>query len=180
MPTKEQIEFEAAQVDLEMKKVLLKKARQDVAEFENKVSNREETMRAKGAALKSQSESRRKFQEICNHHEGGKGLKALQTGQGQDVNYCVWKHKLPTGDTMIRCSRCGKTWIPPLEDDYVVDGKLDKAKFRAALDEYNRAYNFPTRYETGSSNQISWMRNGKPVNREKTHIFAKSAKEFAL
>ena len=178
--TREQIELEAAKVDLETKRMLLEKAKQDVAEFANRKENKASQLKGRGRELAAGIRNRRAKQASCNHRQGGKGLKALQTGQGQDVNYSVAKHVLPTGDTMIRCSRCGKTWIPPLEADFVVNGKLDKVAFKEANDEYIRAYNFPTQYETGSSNQIRWFRDGKPISREKTHMFCKAAKDCAL
>jgi predicted Zn finger-like uncharacterized protein len=176
----EQIQLEDARVELELKKATLRQRKQEVEKYENAEADRMSKAKDKGVALSEGVRSRRKLQDKCNHLMGGGDRAALIEGKGKGNRYCVNKIKLPTGDVMVRCPRCKKVWVPPLESDYMVDGKIDKAALKAAWDEYNKAFTFDNDLATVMTPQYRWERNGKPINREVTHRYAKAAREAAL
>jgi hypothetical protein len=96
-------------------------------------------------------------QGACTHKKGGvvsqRNLQVLSTG-GNSTQYAVLKHQMINGDFWVRCLRCGKTWLPPVKDNYyfdakgkvvaVVDGKFSEEKFDAACVEYHKAVAFET------------------------------------
>jgi hypothetical protein len=189
--TKEELELEERKLELEERKEALEARKLENAKLRREAdktrmdqedkANRDKN---KGAALLTQRPDI-KFKDVrrtCNHLMGGKGREALMVGRGNDSQFCVVKVKLPTGDVMIRCQRCRKVWVPPLEDEFILGrdgnklskeqgGKLDKVAFQKAIDEYNIAYNFNTDLATVILPQYRWARGGKPINREVTHRF---------
>ena len=67
-------------------------------------------------------------------------IRVLTTG-GNSNQYSVFKHQMLNGDIWVRCSRCSRTWAPPVEknfyfrDGIVVarqDGVFDATKFEEA------------------------------------------------
>jgi len=72
--------------------------------------------------------------------------------RGDDSKYAVIKHQLPHGPIIVICQRCYKLWHKPdaLPKNY---SKVEREQYVAALDEYNKALNFPTDNEM-SGNQM--------------------------
>lgn len=71
--------------------------------------------------------------------------------RGNDVNYSVIKHTLPTNQKFIRCTRCGKTWKPVSPLDFDMKSATGKAAYEAAKAEYQRAVDFNTDNSESSS-----------------------------
>jgi hypothetical protein len=96
-------------------------------------------------------------QSACTHKKGGvvsqRNLQVLSTG-GNSPQYAVIKHQMINGDFWVRCLRCGKTWLPPVKDNYYfnekgkvvapVDGTFSQEKFDAAVSAYRVAVAFET------------------------------------
>jgi predicted Zn finger-like uncharacterized protein len=180
--TKEQLEQQERELELEERKAalearklenakLLREADKHKMEADGKAARDKRT----GEALTQQRPENRfkAVRRTCNHKMGGKSRENLMTGRGNSDQYCVVKVKLPTGDVMVRCQRCRTVWVPPLEADYTVNGKLNRDEFVKAQEEYNEAYNFETQLAMVVLPQYRWSRGGKPVNREVTHRFVK-------
>ncbi len=106
------------------------------------------------AAQKREDEAK---QNQCTHKKGGvvsqRNLQVLSTG-GNSPQYAVIKHQMINGDFWVRCLRCGKTWLPPVKDNYFfsakgkqvapIDGTFSQEKFDAAVTAYRTAVAFET------------------------------------
>jgi hypothetical protein len=83
-------------------------------------------------------------------------MRVLHEG-GDSEKRSVIRHRMINGDTWIRCTRCGKTWAPPVEKMFYfdaegrnvapADGVLDRGRFKDAQKEWQDACKFTT---TGS------------------------------
>ena len=92
-------------------------------------------------------------QNACTHKKGGVVSQRNLTG-GNSPQYAVIKHQMINGDFWVRCLRCGKTWLPPVKDNFYfsakgkvvapVDGVFSPEKFAAAEVEYRKAVAFET------------------------------------
>jgi hypothetical protein len=124
-----------------------------VTKQKQKVMDREQQGKV-FAAQKREDEAR---QGSCTHKKGGvvsqRNLQVLSTG-GNSPQYAVIKHQMINGDFWVRCLRCGKTWLPPVKDNYFfnakgkvvapVDGVFSQEKFDAAVAAYRVAVAFET------------------------------------
>lgn len=181
--TKEELELKERELavkerelDLEAKKLSNEKLRRDADQFQMAKENEHQKFSSRGASLASQRPENKHagIRRTCNHHMGGRNREAFVQGIGEaSKQYCVSKVKLPTGDVMIRCNRCRKVWVPPLESEHTKNGKLDKEAFNKAQEEYNEAYNFDCALDMIILPQYRWSRGGKAINREVTHRFVK-------
>ena len=101
-------------------------------------------------------------QTKCNHRKGGvivrkvnettspeKIAECLNNGTGSQ--YSVMKHIMMNGDWRVRCTRCGKTWTPPIRSEF----KYER-EFWRAIEEYEAAKNFETDNVTSTSLQFSF------------------------
>ena len=107
----------------------------------------------------------------CTHKKGGmvsaRNMSALSTG-GNAMQYAVIKHQMINGDMWVRCLRCGKTWLPPVKDNYYFndkgksvapkDGKFNAEKFAQAEVDYRRAVNFETNNSPSGSVQCRFSK----------------------
>jgi hypothetical protein len=103
-------------------------------------------------------------QSVCSHRKGGmahaRDLRVLHEG-GDSEKRSIIRHRMINGDMWIRCTRCGKTWCPPVEkmfyfdaNGYQVapaDGTLDKTAFQNADRDYREACKFTTTGHPSSS-----------------------------
>ena len=108
---------------------------------------------------------------ICTHKKGGtanaRDIRCLTTG-GNGSQYAILKHQMINGDIWVRCLRCGKTWMPPVEINFyfdangrqvgTADGKFDAVKFEKAREEYIRATMFETNNTMSGSVQVRFSR----------------------
>jgi len=87
-------------------------------------------------------------QADCWHKKGGKGTQGLN--RGDDSKYAVVKHQLPHGPIIVVCQRCIKIWErpEPLKKGFTQE---ERKAYMLALDEYNKALNFPTDNEMSGS-----------------------------
>ena len=100
----------------------------------------------------------------CTHKKGGvvsqRNLQVLSTG-GNSPQYAVIKHQMINGDFWVRCLRCGKTWLPPVKDNYYfnakgkqvapVDGVFSQEKFEKSAADYRTAVAFETNNTSSGS-----------------------------
>ncbi len=103
---------------------------------------------------------------VCTHRKGGmasaRDVRCLTTGGNDAGQYAVIKHQMINGDIWVRCQRCARTWMPPIEKNFYFrggvvvapqDGVFDRVKFEAARVEYQQAVQFPTRNSMSGSVQ---------------------------
>jgi hypothetical protein len=108
-----------------------------------------------GQSLKDTFRNQTKAQDRCNHRKGGNGQAGYVGGQGDDPQYAVMKHTMCNGDVNIRCMRCGKTWKPPIADDF-----NEREDYLDAYADYKTALNFPTRNSPSGSVQFRYSDGG--------------------
>lgn len=124
--TNTQLQDEIAALDLEAKKIEIEYRKQEmawrakdmvvkedaIAKIEAKRNAALETARAKRIATLQFIANREANQKRCNHRKGGRGPEAIMRGMGSDPEYAIIKHRLPHGEYMGLCQRCGKEWMP--------------------------------------------------------------------
>jgi hypothetical protein len=142
-----EVEKELKRVELEQKKLELEYRQADLIvkrdEAERIKGRRQAALdqnRAKMLSLRNFIANREAAQTRCNHRKGGVDARAFLEGQGTSAMYCVNKHKLPNGNYMVICQRCGKEWHPA-DKWFVVDG-VNVPK--PATPGWAEAINFPT------------------------------------
>lgn len=178
------IAYEAAQIDLEIKRqelseIGLRRRERELAtkDLEQRVSDRElkdkqiqNDRASQGNTFRQQDNEDRGRWKVCTHKKGGtassRDVRVLTTG-GNGEQYAVIKHQMINGDIWVRCLRCGKTWKPPLEKDFYMrdgivvalkDGKFNALAFEKAGEDYIRALQFETRNAMSASIQCRFTR----------------------
>lgn len=108
---------------------------------------------------------------ICTHKKGGtvsqRNMQVLSTG-GNSIQYAVIKHQMINGDMWVRCLRCGRTWQPPVKENFYFnakgkvvapkDGTFNEEKYLEVLAEYKRAVNFETNNSPSGSVQCRFTK----------------------
>lgn len=91
-------------------------------------------------------------QNVCTHRKGGmaspRDMRVLHEG-GDSEKRSIIRHRMINGDMWVRCTRCGKTWAPPVKKNFFfdaegrqvaqADGVFDLGKFNDAHKEWNEA-----------------------------------------
>lgn len=180
---------EMASLDLEIKKLELEEKKANLQDVQERLAERQIGRDAKrqnavtnGITMNQTQARDRQFQSQCNHKKGSMGHQGYTTGQGVSDQFAVMKHVMMNGDMWIRCMRCGKTWKPPVEENFYFDGAgkqvppkadhigslskpanatFDKTKFDAALAEYKGAVEFNTRNSPSKSAIWQFSDGGK-------------------
>lgn len=149
------LELEKAKLEIAEKQANLEDIRERLAERQLKREAVRQTSLTNGATLKQLAEEDKKAQRRCNHRKGGNGAAGVIGGQGDSLDYAVIKHTMLNGDMWIRCQRCGKTWKPPVKEDF-----KDIEEYAKAYAEYEAAKAFPTKNSPSSSYQFRFSDNG--------------------
>ena len=150
------LDLQAKQLELLERKANLQDLEERLAERELKRETKRQRSITNGATLTSLAEADRSMQKRCTHRKGGEGAAAVIGGQGQAGQYAVLKHTFANGDMWVRCLRCGKTWKPPIREDYP-----DEASYLAVEVEYRTAVNFQTLNVPSIACQFRFSDNGK-------------------
>lgn len=159
--TLQEMELELKQLEISAKKAELEDLKERLAERQMKRENKEQRSKTNGATLKQNKQINDSAQKRCNHRKGGNGAEGVVGGKGDDPQYCVMKHMFCNQDIWVRCLRCGKTWKPPVESTYTVNGKVDTEAFNKSLNEYQVAVEYNTRNAMSKSIQYSFSDGGK-------------------
>lgn len=149
------LELQAKQLEILERQANLQDVQERLAERELKRENKRQRSLTNGQTLKQLAANDNAAQKRCNHRKGGNGAQGVVAGQGDDSQYAVLKHTFANGDMWVRCLRCGKTWKPPIKDDF-----KDEASFLKAVVEYETAVNFQTRNVPSGSVTFRFSDNG--------------------
>jgi predicted Zn finger-like uncharacterized protein len=115
-----------------------------LADRRNKRNTKSQEYESRGRELVKTGRDQAAVQNACQHKKGGRGNIPGGFLRGNDVNYSVIKHTLPTNQMYIRCTRCGKTWKPVSQFDYDMKSAEGKSAYEAAKVEYQKAIDFNT------------------------------------
>ena len=147
--------------DLELQKqereLSIQEKRGTIGDRLNKQKQKEMDRSQQGKVFAAQKREDDAKQSACTHKKGGvvsqRNLQVLSTG-GNSTQYAVIKHQMINADFWVRCLRCGKTWLPPIKENYFfdkrghqvapVDGVFSEERFVAAEADYRRAVAFET------------------------------------
>lgn len=149
------LEKQRLELELLEKKANLQDLQERLDERELKREMKRQRSLTNGATLNSLASNDNQAQKRCNHRKGGNGAEGVVGGRGEDSQYAVCKHTFCNGDMWVRCLRCGKTWKPPIKDQYT-----SESGFLKAVVDYETALNFPTRNVASGSIQFRFSDNG--------------------
>jgi hypothetical protein len=163
-------ELEFKKLEIEAKKAEFQDIQERLLERKVKRENKESRSKVNGTTLRQIAANDALIQSKCNHRKGGNGIEGVVGGQGDDPQFALIKHRFANGDIWCRCQRCGKTYKPPLEDDYYFNDKGDKVEpkhgtfsketFQKAEEEYKWALAAPTRNVMSSGFSYSFSDGG--------------------
>jgi hypothetical protein len=170
--------LQAAQLELQLKKEELEAKRLEIEERKASIGELREKQSERALALAQakrelQDKSRvfnqdRLVDELrqskCNHQKGGlinqRDLTPLHTG-GDSPKKSIIRHRMIDGSMWIRCTRCRKSWMPPVKINFYFDaqgrkvapkdGVFDNTKYLAAKQEYIEAQKMTTSGSPSSS-----------------------------
>jgi hypothetical protein len=147
--------------DLELQKqereLSIQEKRGTIGDRLNKQKQKEMDRTQQGKVFSAQKREDEAKWAACTHKKGGvvsqRNLQVLSTG-GNSPQYAVIKHQMINGDFWVRCLRCGRTWLPPVKENFYfnakgkqvapVDGVFSQEKFVQAENEYRQAVQFET------------------------------------
>jgi hypothetical protein len=171
-----QVSIAKAQLeDLELSKrervLSIKEKTGTVEKRENALLQQQMDRESSGRTFAQQKATDDARQSVCTHKKGGvvsaRDMKVLSTG-GNSIQFAVIKHQMINGDMWVRCLRCGKTWLPPVKENFYFnekgksvapkDGTFDQVKFDAMDLEYRRAVNFETNNSPSGSVQCRFTK----------------------
>lgn len=109
--TLEQIDAEIAQIELETKRLTLRKLKKDIQKFNEDELSAEQRAQAAQDALNAELAGQEAKVSGCSHQVGGFGLDDTYNGDGKPS---LLMSELPiAGQKMIICFRCGGEWKTP-------------------------------------------------------------------
>ena len=169
--------LESSKLEIEERKYHIKDLKARIADRDIEELQAKENREQQGRTFAQQEATDLYRFSVCTHKKGGlasqRDVRVLSTG-GNSIQYAIMKHQMMNGDIWIRCLRCGKTWAPPIEKNFIfnaagrsvapADGTFDKAKFDAAVLEYKRATMFETNNTPSGSVQCrfsTWSDDAK-------------------
>jgi hypothetical protein len=154
--------------DLELQKqereLSIEEKRGTIADRMTKQKQKQLDRKQQGLTFAQQKAGDEAKQSVCTHKKGGvvsqRDMKVLSTG-GNSPYYAVIKHQMINGDMWVRCLRCGKTWLPPVKENFYfdakgksvapVDGTFSAEKFAKTDAEYRTAVAFDTNNTSSGS-----------------------------
>jgi len=104
---------EEKRLDVQLKKLELSERLEKSEEKRRKIQ--ENKTRFEAAMRRIQMDLARIYarQRGCSHRKGGlAGREGLPVEGGNDDNYALLKHQLPSGDWLVTCQRCAAEWLP--------------------------------------------------------------------
>jgi hypothetical protein len=161
--------------DLELQKrereLNIQDVRARIGDRETKAMQKTMDREAAGRTFAQQKATDEARWKVCTHKKGGvvsaRNMSVLSTG-GNSMQYAVIKHQMINGDMWVRCLRCGRTWLPPVKENFYFnakgkqvapkDGTFDAAKFQSTHEEYLRAVNFETNNSPSGSVQCRFTK----------------------
>lgn len=142
--TNEQLDRRAALIRARKEEADFQDISERLADRQNKRNTKSQEYESRGRELIKTGRDQAAVQNACQHKKGGRGNIPGGFLRGNDVNYSVIKHTLPTNQMYIRCTRCGRTWKPVSQFDYDMKSAEGKSAYEAAKVEYQRAVDFNT------------------------------------
>jgi len=178
-----QLELQLKKEELEAKRLEIEERRASIGELREKQNERELALKQAVRELKDKAkvfnQSRlvdETRQSQCNHRKGGlvnpRDMSVLHTG-GDSPKASIIRHRMIDGTMWIRCTRCRKTWKPPVKIAFYFDangksvspkdGVFNNEAYLNAKKEYNEALKMTTSGSPSSSvicQFTKWVKDG--------------------
>jgi len=166
-----QLELQLKKEELEAKRLEIEERKASIGELRAKQAIRENDLKQAARELRDKAkvfnQSRlvdETRQSQCNHRKGGlvnpRDMSVLHTG-GDSPKASIIRHRMIDGTMWIRCTRCRKTWKPPVKINFYFDaagksvaqqdGVFNKEAYTAAQKEYSEALKMTTSGSPSSS-----------------------------
>ena len=142
--TNEELDRRAALIRAQKEEADLQDITERLADRKNKRDMKWNQFRTRGVELRKTDHDVELVQESCQHKKGGRGNIPGGFLKGNDVNYSVIKHTLPTNQKLVLCTRCGKRWPPVNPTDYDLKSPAGKEAYEAAKAKYQWALDLNT------------------------------------
>jgi hypothetical protein len=166
-----QLEIQLKNEELTAKKLEIQERLANIDESKKRQSDREikrkqfeNDLKQKARIFGQQRYTDTLRQSVCSHRKGGmvdsRNMRVLHEG-GDSEKRSIIRHRMINGDLWIRCTRCGKTWAPPVEKMFYFDadghnvapcdGVFSQGRFNDADKEWKEACKFTTTGSPSSS-----------------------------
>jgi hypothetical protein len=150
-------ELDKSKISNELEQLQLEEMRDRIQQSRNRRESQRRRREAIREGLRRQNAAQDAKTADCWHKKGGKGVESL--ARGNDHNYAVVKHILPTGEMVVICQRCKGEWHPPNTNLNRRNAtKEQKAEYKRLWEEYMWAVNLPTD-NTTSGTQLFVVNN---------------------
>ena len=104
---------EEKRLDVHLKKLELAERLEKSEEKKRKIRDNKERFEASMKRIAIDLARIAARQRGCSHRKGGLASReGLPVEGGNDDNYALLKHQLPSGDWMVTCQRCAAEWFP--------------------------------------------------------------------
>ena len=166
-----QLELQLKKEELEAKRLEIEERKASIGELREKQNERELALKQAAQELKDKAKAFDQAhlvdtlrQSRCNHRKGGlvnpRDISVLHTG-GDSPKASIIRHRMIDGSMWIRCTRCKKSWFPPVKIKFYLDangksvapkdGVFNKEAYLNAQKEYQEALKMTTSGSPSSS-----------------------------
>lgn len=149
--TNEELDRRAALIRAQKEEADLQDITERLADRKNKRNMKTNEFYSRGRELNKTVRDQEQIQNACQHKKGGRGNIPGGFLRGNDVNYSVIKHTLPTNQKIVLCTRCGKRWPPVSPLDFDLKSPEGKAAYDKARADYQWALDLNTDNSESSS-----------------------------
>ena len=172
-------EAEAKKLELEERKYHIQSLKSSIADRQLQDKQVEYDRQSKQRTFAQADATDQMNWKLCTHRKGGmasaRDIRCLTRGGNDAGQYSVIKHQMINGDLWVRCQRCSRTWMPPVEKNFYMrngvsvapqDGTFDADLFKRAQRDYEEAVNFPTRNSMSGSVQCRFFKFDRETGKQ--------------
>jgi hypothetical protein len=153
-------ELDKKKITDEMEMLQLEEVRYRVHQLRGDQQRRRLRAQSVETSLSAEAEREKSTQDRCTHKKGGRGVEMMFAGN--DANYAVIKHTLPTGEVLVACQRCIKLWRKPDPELNQRGASMeDRKRYAREMKSYREALAYPTDNEPSGS-QLFMLVRGNP------------------
>ena len=172
-------EAESKKLELEERKYHIQSLKSSIADRQLQDKQVEYDRQSKQRTFAQADATDQMNWKLCTHRKGGmasaRDIRCLTRGGNDAGQYSVIKHQMINGDIWVRCQRCSRTWMPPVEKNFYMrngvsvapqDGTFDADLFKRAQRDYEEAVNFPTRNSMSGSVQCRFFKFDRETGKQ--------------
>jgi hypothetical protein len=158
----EELDRRAAVIRAQKEEADLQDITERLADRKNKRDMRSNEFYSRGREINKTFRDQAAVQSSCQHKKGGRGNIPGGFLRGNDVNYSVIKHTLPTNQKIVICTRCGKRWPPVSQADFNMKTAEGQDAYKDARAKYQWALDLNT--DNSESSSITFQHTSEDNN----------------